>query len=100
MLTLGTRSVIQDFAIYVLPMSIVWKLQMPRGQKIALCALLCVGLVAVAAGCVRFYYVLFLSNEADIWYYMSDSLSWCSIEIYAGMPFFSLHFPCYNADTT
>lgn len=80
-------------------MSIVWKLQMPQGQEIALCALLCVGLIAVAAGCVRFYYVLFLSNEADIWYYMSDSLSWCSIEIYAGMSSFSLHYPCSNADT-
>jgi hypothetical protein len=66
-------------------MFIVWKLQMPRGQKIALCALLCVGMVAVTAGCIRFYYVLFLSNETDIWYYMADSLNWCSIEIYAGI---------------
>jgi len=84
-LTLASHSIVQDFAIYILPMHIVWKLQMPRGQKIALCALLGVGLVAVAAGCVRFYYVLFLSDEADIWYYMADSLNWCSIEIYAGM---------------
>jgi len=84
-LTLAHYSIVQDFAIYILPMHIVWKLQMPRGQKIALCALLGVGLVAVAAGCVRFYYVLFLSDEADIWYYMADSLNWCSIEIYAGM---------------
>ena len=84
-MTLAHYSIVQDFAIYILPMHIVWKLQMPRGQKIALCALLGVGLVAVAAGCVRFYYVLFLSDEADIWYYMADSLNWCSIEIYAGM---------------
>jgi hypothetical protein len=42
-------------------------------------------MVAVAAGCIRFYYVLFLSNETDIWYYMADSLNWCSIEIYAGI---------------
>jgi hypothetical protein len=33
---------------------------------------------------VRFYYVLFLANETDIWFYMADSLNWCSIEIYAG----------------
>lgn len=74
----------QDAAMYLLPIWIVSNLQMPRMQKIALAALLCVGLVAVAgackspttdfsgyllrtAGCVRFYYVLFLSNEADIW---------------------------------
>ena len=35
---------------------------------------------------MRFYYVLFLSNEDDIWFYMADSLNWCSIEIYAGKP--------------
>jgi hypothetical protein len=33
---------------------------------------------------VRFYFVLFLANEKDIWFYMADSLNWCSIEIYAG----------------
>ncbi|KAL1801157.1 hypothetical protein ACET3X_001499 [Alternaria dauci] len=81
----GIMNVIQDFAMYILPLFIVWRLQMPRSQKIALCAILCVGLVAVAAGCVRFHYVLFLSNEADIWYYMADSLNWCSIEIYAAI---------------
>lgn len=84
LLTFVSHSIIQDFAMYILPLFIVWRLQMPQSQKIALCAILCVGLVAVAAGCVRFYYVLFLSNEADIWYYMADSLNWCSIEIYAG----------------
>ncbi|RYO17702.1 hypothetical protein AA0121_g5550 [Alternaria tenuissima] len=81
----GIMNIIQDFAMYILPLFIVWRLQMPQSQKIALCAILCVGLVAVAAGCVRFYYVLFLSNEADIWYYMADSLNWCSIEIYAAI---------------
>ncbi|CAO2649750.1 Nn.00g010420.m01.CDS01 [Neocucurbitaria sp. VM-36] len=81
----GVMNIIQDTMIYVLPMSIVWKLQMPRRQKIALSALLCVGLVAVAAGCVRFYYVLFLANETDTWFYMADSLNWCSIEIYAAI---------------
>ncbi|KAJ4403786.1 hypothetical protein N0V91_006299 [Didymella pomorum] len=37
------------------------------------------------AGCVRFYYVLFLANEVDLWYYMADSLNWCNIEIYAAI---------------
>lgn len=83
--TNGIINIVQDIAIYVLPLSIVWKLQMPRRQKVALCTLLCVGLIAVAAGCVRLYYVLFLANDADTWYYMADSLNWCSIEIYAAI---------------
>ncbi|KAF2684220.1 hypothetical protein K458DRAFT_303568 [Lentithecium fluviatile CBS 122367] len=81
----GIMNIVQDVMIYVLPIPIVWKLQMPRRQKIALATLLCIGLVAVAAGCVRFYYVLFLANEKDIWYYMAPSLNWCSIEIYAAI---------------
>jgi hypothetical protein len=45
---------------------------------------------------VRFYYVLFLANESDIWYYMADSLNWCSIEIYAGKP--SMPTAWFNTD--
>jgi hypothetical protein len=44
-------------------MSIVWKLQMPRSQKVALCALLCVGLVAVAG---LFYRLLFFVKNVRL----------------------------------
>lgn len=44
-------SVVQDVAIYLLPIPIIWNLQMPLNQKIALVSLLCVGLVAVAGMC-------------------------------------------------
>lgn len=36
------------------------------------------------AGGIRYYYVLKLENEEDIWFYFADSLNWCSIEVYAG----------------
>lgn len=36
------------------------------------------------AACVRYYYVLKLENEEDIWFYFADSLNWCTIEVYAG----------------
>lgn len=41
-------SIMQDLAIYLVPVLIVSNLQMPRAQKFALAALLGVGLVAVA----------------------------------------------------
>jgi hypothetical protein len=47
------RSIIQDFVIYVLPMSMVWTLQMPRRQKIALIFLFGIGLVAVTGKTTR-----------------------------------------------
>ena len=49
----------------------------------------------IIASCVRFYYVLFLADEADIWYYMADSLNWCNIEIYAGK-YHSFNMPYQN----
>ncbi|PVH95164.1 hypothetical protein DM02DRAFT_660418 [Periconia macrospinosa] len=81
----GIMNIVQDVGIYILPIPIIFTLQMSLRQKVALAAILSVGLIAVAAGCVRFYYVLFLANETDIWYYMADSLNWCSIEIYAAI---------------
>lgn len=48
------NSIVQDVALYVLPIYIVWNLQMPRRQKFALAALLCVGLIAVAGLCTRY----------------------------------------------
>ena len=35
--------------------------------------------------CVRYDYVRLLSNTADQYYFLADSLNWCSIEIYVGM---------------
>ncbi|EUC45985.1 hypothetical protein COCMIDRAFT_4920 [Bipolaris oryzae ATCC 44560] len=82
----NVMNIMQDLAIYLVPVLIVSNLQMPQAQKFALAALLGVGLVAVAAGCVRFYYVLFLVNKVDdVYYYMADSLNWYSIEIYIGI---------------
>jgi hypothetical protein len=59
------RSIIQDFAIYVLPMSMVWTLQMPRRQKIAFIFLFGIGLVAVAGKTTR---VLCLAKMAMLTY--------------------------------
>ncbi|KAH8881991.1 hypothetical protein GQ53DRAFT_886317 [Thozetella sp. PMI_491] len=81
----GIINIIQDILIYLLPIPMMWHLQIPRRQKIAVTALFMVGFVSVAAGCVRYYYVLKLANEADIWFYFAASLNWCSIEVCAAL---------------
>ncbi|KAF2642889.1 hypothetical protein P280DRAFT_468190 [Massarina eburnea CBS 473.64] len=81
----GVLNIVQDVSIIIFPIGMIWNLKMSIRRKIGLAALFSVGLVAVAAGSVRFYYVLSLAKEADLWYYMADSLNWCSIEIYAGI---------------
>ncbi|KAK4186371.1 hypothetical protein QBC35DRAFT_387350 [Podospora australis] len=81
----GIINIVQDTAIYLLPIPMFWKLQVPKRQKAALLFLFCIGFVALAAACVRYYYVLKLANTEDIWYYFADSLNWCSIEVYAAV---------------
>lgn len=81
----GIINIVQDACIYLLPIPMLWKLQVPKRQKAALLFLFCIGFVALAAACVRYYYVLKLSNTDDIWYYFADSLNWCSIEVYAAV---------------
>ncbi|KAK0668448.1 hypothetical protein QBC41DRAFT_121977 [Cercophora samala] len=81
----GIINIVQDICIYVLPIPMLWRLQVPRRQKVALLFLFCIGFVALAAACVRYYYVLKLANGDDIWYYFADSLNWCSIEVYAAI---------------
>jgi hypothetical protein len=43
----GICNIIQDVSIYLLPIPMLWSLQMPLRQKVALGALFSVGLVAV-----------------------------------------------------
>jgi hypothetical protein len=44
----GIYNIVQDFSIYLLPIPMLWNLQMALRQKIALGVLLSIGLVAVA----------------------------------------------------
>lgn len=44
----GICNIFQDISMYLLPIPMLWTLQMPLRQKVALAALLSVGLVAVA----------------------------------------------------
>lgn len=103
----GICNIVQDTSIFLLPIPMLWNLQIPFRQKLAVCTLLCVGLFAVAgmfselhrtyentadvielASCIRLYYVLLLGQEdQEVFYYIADSLNWSSIEIYAGKQF-------------
>ncbi|CAJ2508865.1 Uu.00g138910.m01.CDS01 [Anthostomella pinea] len=81
----GVLNIIIDLAIYVTPMPMFWNIQISLRQKLALTAIFGLGIVAVAAGCVRFAYVRLLSNTTDMYFYLADSLSWCEIEIYVAI---------------
>jgi hypothetical protein len=82
----------------------LWGLQIKLRRKIAIFGIFGLGILSVAgmdlspdvatpeackltvflAGCVRFSYVRLLAAEKDMYFYLADSLNWCSIEIYVG----------------
>ncbi|KAK8075924.1 hypothetical protein PG994_003196 [Apiospora phragmitis] len=105
-----STSIITDIAIYVAPMPMLWNIQIPLRQKIALLGVFGLGFFSVAgrststsssslltdrthsltkaartAGCVRFGYVRKLSGETDMYFLLADSLNWCELEIYVAI---------------
>ncbi|KUI59168.1 hypothetical protein VP1G_06434 [Cytospora mali] len=81
----GILNIIIDLGIYLVPIPMLWAIKMPLRQKLGVIGIFALGLLSVAAGCVRFAYVLLLSNTTDQYYFLADSLNWCSIEIYVAV---------------
>ncbi|KAF6834733.1 integral membrane protein [Colletotrichum musicola] len=98
----GVIVVITDVCLWLCPMPMIWTLQLPTRQKIAVSAVFALGVVSVAAACTRFYYVRKLANEKEIYQQFAESLIWYSLEIYMAIVcgcssafkvFFKKHFP-------
>ena len=52
----GVINSVSDLLTTVLPIPIVWRLQMPLKQRIGVCILLCLGFIVTIAGSIRTYY--------------------------------------------
>ncbi|KAK1146140.1 hypothetical protein N8T08_003229 [Aspergillus melleus] len=81
----GILNIVTDIFIYLTPIPMLWGVKISGRKKTALFGIFGLGILAVAAGCVRYDYVRLLSNTADQYYYLADSLNWCSIEIYVAI---------------
>ncbi|RYP73461.1 hypothetical protein DL771_003633 [Monosporascus sp. 5C6A] len=77
----GALNIVIDLAIHTVPIPMLWRIQIATRQKIALTLIFGLGMVAVA-GCVRFSYVRVLAHSDVMFFYLADSLNWCSVEIY------------------
>ncbi|KAF2228225.1 hypothetical protein BDZ85DRAFT_187943 [Elsinoe ampelina] len=69
-----------DLILALLPMPIVWKLHADIRTKIALMAVLALGLIACAAGAVKVYYQLTFLSQPDRFYNNSFPV-WGALEI-------------------
>lgn len=62
-------SSVQDLIICVLPMALVWQLQISSRQKIALCGIFGMGMVTCVCGIMRTYYATYV-------YYFTYDITW------------------------
>ncbi|KAK1467043.1 hypothetical protein CMEL01_11036 [Colletotrichum melonis] len=81
----GVVVIVTDICLWICPIPMIWGLQLPQRQKWAVSAVFALGVVCVAAGCVRFYYVRQLANEPEIYRQFASSLIWYAVELYVAI---------------
>ncbi|KAL4903357.1 hypothetical protein BDW74DRAFT_156227 [Aspergillus multicolor] len=81
----GILNIITDTLIYLVPIPMLWKVRISARRKGALFGVFGLGILSIAAGGVRYDFVRKLANNPDQYYYLADSLNWCSIEIYVAI---------------
>ncbi|KAB5586200.1 hypothetical protein GE09DRAFT_1210775 [Coniochaeta sp. 2T2.1] len=74
-----------DWTLGLLPISLVWDLQMTPRTKLSVAAILALGAIASTATIVRIPYVKGLSNSADFLYATTDVAIWSTCETGIGI---------------
>ncbi|KAF2627422.1 integral membrane protein, partial [Macroventuria anomochaeta] len=74
-------SIMEDIIILLLPLPVVWKLQMSTRKKISVIFLICVGSFASITSIVRLKFVVKYSNSFDSTWDNADVIKWSLIEI-------------------
>ncbi|KAL4750567.1 hypothetical protein BDW72DRAFT_213340 [Aspergillus terricola var. indicus] len=78
-------NILTDLLTYTLPVRVIFKLQMPRKQKIALIFILCLGLFACVSSIIRITYIPAMLSSADATWAISGAMYWSAIEINIGI---------------
>ncbi|KAI0177903.1 hypothetical protein BJ166DRAFT_600519 [Pestalotiopsis sp. NC0098] len=78
-------SCVTDWTYSIMPIFLVWSLQMDRKVKISVAAILAAGVIASSATIVRFPYLHFLNDTDDFLYSTSDIAMWSTIETGLGI---------------
>ncbi|KAL4955732.1 hypothetical protein BDW69DRAFT_182283 [Aspergillus filifer] len=81
----GVLNIVTDICIYIVPIPMLWGLRISVRRKGAIFAIFSIGILSIAAGCVRYDFVRKLASNPDQYYYLADSLNWCSIDIYVAI---------------
>ena len=86
MLTHTYITPILDFFVWVVPLQSLYHLKLPLPQRIALIMLFSFGLVVIAAGCIRIYWVHYVVEETyDVTWYGFQVWLWTPVEVQLGI---------------
>ncbi|KAL4876880.1 hypothetical protein BJY04DRAFT_138127 [Aspergillus karnatakaensis] len=76
----AVANLLTDVIILCLPIPIVWRLQMPRSQKLAISGIFLLGgFVCVATG-VRIHAITKMGSSVDITWVIGDAMIWSNVE--------------------
>ncbi|OQE39179.1 hypothetical protein PENCOP_c007G05044 [Penicillium coprophilum] len=76
----AAANVATDGIILLVPIPLVWKLQMRKTQKLLLSGIFLLGGFVCIASIIRIYYMTFLKNSPDVTWIMGDVFIWSSVE--------------------
>ncbi|OQE21989.1 hypothetical protein PENSTE_c011G09862 [Penicillium steckii] len=82
----GILNIVTDILIYLLPVPMLWGLQLTWRKKGAIMSIFGLGILSIAAACVRYDFVMKQSSAEEKYYLvLADSLNWCTIEAYVAI---------------
>ncbi|CAG7937903.1 unnamed protein product [Penicillium nalgiovense] len=82
----GILNIVTDVLTYLLPVPMLYGLQLTWRKKGAILGIFGLGILSIAAACVRYYFVTELSSAKEEYYLLlADSLNWCTIEAYVAI---------------
>ncbi|KAL4733545.1 hypothetical protein BDV11DRAFT_199844 [Aspergillus similis] len=82
----GVLNIVTDILTYLLPAPMLYGLQLTWRKKGAILGIFGLGILSIAAACVRYDFVKKLSSAQEEYYLLlADSLNWCTIEAYVAI---------------
>ncbi|BCS28619.1 uncharacterized protein APUU_70189A [Aspergillus puulaauensis] len=82
----GILNIVTDILTYLLPVPMLYSLQLSLRKKGAILGIFGLGILSIAAACVRYNFVIKLASAAEEYYLLlADSLNWCTIEAYVAI---------------
>ncbi|KAH8425101.1 uncharacterized protein LDX57_002850 [Aspergillus melleus] len=81
----AVANVVTDVIILLVPIPLIWKLQMRTTLKVMISSIFILGGFVCIASLVRIYFMTFLKSSVDITWIMGDVFIWSSVEPCVGI---------------